>query len=73
VDESCKRVILIAASILAAQMLAPYDPVRRVPATISAIADAIKWAEEIMQEQEIDRRCSGQSPRKKSSHEEKGC
>jgi hypothetical protein len=50
VDESRKRVILIAASILAARKLANYDPVRRVPATMSAIADAVKWAEEILKE-----------------------
>jgi hypothetical protein len=50
VDEGRKRVILIAASILAARKLANYDPVRRVPATMSAIADAVKWAEEIMKE-----------------------
>jgi hypothetical protein len=40
------RVILIAASILAARKLAQYDPVRQVPATMSAIADAVRWAEE---------------------------
>ena len=54
VDEGRKRVLLIAASILAARKLAQYDGGRRVPATISAIADAIHWAEEIMVE--IDRR-----------------
>jgi hypothetical protein len=53
-DESRKRVLLIAASILAARKLAPYDGGKRVPATVSAIADAIRWAEEIMAE--IDRR-----------------
>jgi hypothetical protein len=50
VDEGRKRVILIAAAILAARKLANYDPVRRVPATMSAIADAVRWAEEIMRE-----------------------
>jgi hypothetical protein len=50
VDEGRKRVILIAASILAARKLAQYDPVRKVPATMSAIADAVRWAEEIMKE-----------------------
>jgi hypothetical protein len=50
VDEGRKRVILIAASIPAARKLAQYDPVRRVPATMSAIADAVRWAEEIMKE-----------------------
>jgi hypothetical protein len=46
--------LLIAASILAARKLAQYDGGKRVPATVSAIADAIRWAEEIMAE--IDRR-----------------
>jgi hypothetical protein len=50
VDESRKRVIGIIASILAARKLANYDPVRQVPATMSAIADAVKWAEEILKE-----------------------
>ena len=53
-DEARKRVILIAASILAARKLAQYDAGKRVPATMSAIADAIRWAEEILRE--IDRR-----------------
>ena len=53
-DEGRKRVLLIAASILAARKLAQYDGGTRVPATICAIADAIRWAEEIMNE--IDRR-----------------
>jgi hypothetical protein len=50
VDEGRKRVILIAASILAARKLAQYDGGKRVPATMSAIADAVRWAEEIMKE-----------------------
>jgi hypothetical protein len=50
VDEGRKRVLLIAASILAARKLSQYEGSRRVPATISAIADAIRWAEEIMNE-----------------------
>jgi len=54
VDESHKRVILIAASILAARKLAQYDGGKRVPATMSAISDAVRWAEEIMKE--IDER-----------------
>jgi hypothetical protein len=54
VDEGRKRVLLIAASILAARKLAQYDGGTRVPATVSAIADAVRWAEEIMEE--IDRR-----------------
>ena len=53
-DESRKHVIAIMASILAAQKLANYDPVRRVPTTICAISDAVRWAEEIMKE--IDNR-----------------
>jgi hypothetical protein len=47
-DEGRKRVTLIAASILAARKLAQYDGGRRVPTTISGIADAIRWAEEIL-------------------------
>src|SRR5439155_10067657 len=54
VDEGRKRVLLIAASILAARKLAQYGSEAQVPATISTIADAIRWAERIMQE--IDRR-----------------
>jgi hypothetical protein len=53
-DEGRKRVLLIAASILAARKLAQWDGGKRVPATVAAIADSIKWAEEIMVE--IDRR-----------------
>jgi hypothetical protein len=52
-DEGRKRVLLIAASILAARKLAQYDGGKRVPATVAAISDAIRWAE-IMEE--IDRR-----------------
>jgi hypothetical protein len=48
------RVIGTMASILAAPNLAQYDGGKRVPATIIAIADAIRWAEEIMKE--IDNR-----------------
>ena len=48
--------LLIAASILAARKLAQYDGGKRVPATMSAIADAARWAEEIMKE--IDSRWS---------------
>jgi hypothetical protein len=47
-DEGRKRVLLIAASILAARKLAQFDGGRKVPATMSAIADAVRWAEEIM-------------------------
>jgi len=52
-EEGRKRVILIAASILAARKLAQYEGGTRVPATVSAIADAVRWAEMIMAE--IDR------------------
>ena len=53
-DEGRKRVLLIAARILAARKLAQHEGGARTPATMSAIADAIRWAEEIMSE--IDRR-----------------
>jgi hypothetical protein len=47
-DEGRKRVLLIAASILAARKLAQYDGGKRVPATVAAISDAVRWAEEIL-------------------------
>jgi hypothetical protein len=47
-EEGRKRVLLIAASILAARKLAQYEGGTRVPATVAAIADAVRWAEEIM-------------------------
>jgi hypothetical protein len=53
-DEGRKRVLLIAASILAARKLAQFRGGDRVPATITAINDAIRWAEEIMVQ--IDKR-----------------
>ena len=49
VDEGRKRVLPIAASILAARKLAQFDGGKRVPATMSAIADAVRWAEEIIE------------------------
>ena len=49
-DEGRKRALLIAASILAARKLAQYDGGAKVPATICAISDAIRWAEQIMNE-----------------------
>jgi hypothetical protein len=52
-EEGRKRVLLIAASILAARKLAMYEGGTRVPATVSVIADAVRWAELIMAE--IDR------------------
>jgi hypothetical protein len=48
VDKGRKRVLLIAASILAARKLAWFDGGKRVLATVTAIADAVRWAEEIM-------------------------
>ena len=53
-DEGRKRVLAIVAGILAARKLAQYDGGKRVPATVAAISDAVRWAEEILQE--IDRR-----------------
>lgn len=49
-DEGRKGVLLIAASIPAARKLAQFDGRKRVPATISAIGDAARWAKEIMKE-----------------------
>jgi hypothetical protein len=49
-DEGRKRIIGIMAAILAARKLAQYDRVRMVPATVSAIADEVHWAEEILKE-----------------------
>lgn len=43
-----KRVLLVAAAILAARKLAQFDGGRRVPATVAAISDAVRWAEELM-------------------------
>jgi hypothetical protein len=54
VDEGRKRVILIAAAILTASKLNQYEGGKMVPATVCAISNAIRWAEEIMRE--IDRR-----------------
>jgi hypothetical protein len=62
-DEGRKRVLLIAASILAARRLAQFEGGARVPATICAITDSIRWAERIMQK--ID----AQWPTKKVSNE----
>jgi len=55
-DEGRKRVLLIAASILAARKLSQFEAGRRVPATMGAIADAVR-AEEIMKA--IDERWPG--------------
>jgi hypothetical protein len=59
-DEGRKRVLLIAASILAARKLAMYEAGTRVPATVAAIGDAIRWAGTIMNE--IDRRWPVKKP-----------
>jgi hypothetical protein len=54
-DEGRKRVLLIAAAILAARKLCQFNPgLGRVPATMTAISDAVEWAHRIMKE--IDRR-----------------
>lgn len=53
-DEGRKRVLLIAAAILAARKLSQLDPDKRVPATITAITEAVRWAERLLDE--IDRR-----------------
>ena len=47
-DEGRKRVLAIVAGILAARKLAQFEGGKRVPATLSAIADAVRWAEEIL-------------------------
>jgi hypothetical protein len=47
-DEGCKRVRLIADSMLAVRKLAQYDGGDKVPATICAIANAVRRAEEII-------------------------
>jgi len=44
-------------AILAARKLAQYYSIRKVPAAICAISDAVKWAEKIMRE--IDERWPG--------------
>jgi hypothetical protein len=49
-DEGRKRVIGIMAAILAARSLATVGRGKRVPATVAAIADAVRWAGEIMGE-----------------------
>jgi hypothetical protein len=46
--ERRERVLQIAASILAAPKLAQYDRGKRVPETVAAIADSIRWAEKIL-------------------------
>jgi hypothetical protein len=53
-DEGRKWVLLIVAAILAARKLSQYEAPARVPAPFSAIADAIRYAEQILTE--IDRK-----------------
>lgn len=48
VGEERKHVLLIAAAILAPRRLAQYSSTPRIPATITAIPDAIRFANEIM-------------------------
>jgi hypothetical protein len=45
-----RKRVPIAAAILAARKLASYDAGTRVPATINAIVDAVRRAEEILRE-----------------------
>jgi hypothetical protein len=47
-DEGRKRVLAIVAGILVARKLSQFEAGRKVPATVSAIADAVRWAEEIL-------------------------
>ena len=54
VDEGRKRVLLIAAAILAARKLSQLDPGKRAPVTVAAITDAVHWAERLLEE--IDQR-----------------
>jgi hypothetical protein len=46
--KAASAVLLIAASILADRKLAQYDGGKRVPATMTAISDAVRWAEELV-------------------------
>jgi hypothetical protein len=52
--QACAPYCCIAASILAARKLAQYEGGTRAHATVSAIADGLRWAEEILKE--IDKR-----------------
>jgi hypothetical protein len=53
-EERRKDMIGIMAAILASRKLCQQETTRQVPVTVAAIADAVLWAERIMQE--IDRR-----------------
>ncbi len=47
VDEGRKRVLAIVVGILAARKLTQFDGGKKVPATMSAIADAVRWADSL--------------------------
>jgi hypothetical protein len=47
-DEGRKQVLLIAAAILGARKLSTFYGGKRVPATVAAISDAVRWAEELL-------------------------
>jgi hypothetical protein len=49
-DEGRKRILLIAAAILAARKLCQFESTRSSPASNCAIQDAITFAERIMRE-----------------------
>ena len=53
-DEQRKHALLIAASILAARKLSQYGGGKMAPATVCAISDGVRWADEILKE--IDRK-----------------
>lgn len=59
-DEGRKRVILIAAAILAAGKLMQFELEKRSPASVGIIHDAIVWAERILAA--IDRRWPIEKP-----------
>jgi hypothetical protein len=61
VSESRKHALLIAASILAARKFSQYDGGKMVPATVCAISDGVRWAEEILKE--IDKKHPAPAPR----------
>jgi hypothetical protein len=65
-DEGRKGVILIAAAILAARKLSGFDGGKRVRATIAAISDAVRWAEELMKA--IDDRWPSSASRRRCGH-----
>jgi len=46
--ETVSNPLIFRFRILAARKLSQFDGFKRVPATLSAVADAVRWAEEIM-------------------------